>query len=205
MHGLCAQPINTMYCLIKRKCRTSKSSRVDKQNNNNLWTAGWRNNWPSEKIITIKYATYTVAKNVKKTLKKRLACLDSNPTLGARGFSCAVSCFGQGGLIVTGAKSFAALVFSFWPKTCRLAADKPPRRRREKSLVPGVFKPWPGLLPSPLPRSFLFRPRFSFRAAESLILLTAKKQTHKSQYCQLRRQYWSFYEFVSTALRLAIH
>ena len=30
----------------------------------------------------------------KKMLKKRLACRDSKPTLGARGFFCAVSCFG---------------------------------------------------------------------------------------------------------------
>ena len=53
-----AQPIITMYCLIKSKCRKSKSSRFDKQNNNDFcWTAGWRNNWPSEKIITVEYAT----------------------------------------------------------------------------------------------------------------------------------------------------
>ena len=37
MHAsLCAQPIMTMYCLMKRKRRTSKRSRVDKQNSNNF-------------------------------------------------------------------------------------------------------------------------------------------------------------------------
>ena len=57
MHCFCVQPIITMYCLIKSKCRTSKNSRFDKQNNNDFcWTAGWRNNWPSETIITIEYA-----------------------------------------------------------------------------------------------------------------------------------------------------
>ena len=51
-------------------------------------------------------------------------------TLGARGFSCAVSGFGQ--VLKSG---FAARVFGVRPNTCRPAADetKLPRRTREKT------------------------------------------------------------------------
>ena len=64
------------------------------------------------------------------------------------------------------AKSFAVRVFNFWP-----------RRTREKTSgtqgIQTLARPSPL---APFPRSFLFRPRFSFRAAESLTLLTTKKK-----------------------------
>ena len=50
------------------------------------------------------------------------------PTLGARGFSCAVSGFGQV-LKVTR----AARLFSLWTKTCRSTTDEAPRHTQEKT------------------------------------------------------------------------
>ena len=58
-------------------------------------------------------------------------------TLGARGFSCAVSGFGQ--VLKSG---FAARVFGVRPNTCRPPADetKLPDAREKKPLVPRVGK-----------------------------------------------------------------
>ena len=76
------------------------------------------------------------------------------------------------------AKSFAARVFSFRPKTCRPGADEPSRRTREKtSGTQGIQT-----LPSPLaPSAIVF---FSvlgsaFARLNLLLLLTIKKNTHK--------------------------
>ena len=57
---------------------------------------------------------------------KKNSC-KGNFTLGARGFSCAVS-------------GFAARVFCQRPKTCRPAADEAPVTRENKPLVPRVGK-----------------------------------------------------------------
>ena len=61
----------------------------------------------------------------------------SLPTLRARGFSCAVSGFGQ---VLKSDPRFAR-VFGLWSKTCRLAADetKLPVAREKKPLVPRVI------------------------------------------------------------------
>ena len=59
-------------------------------------------------------------------------CLPPPHTLGARGFSCAVSGFGQK---VTRTKSFAPCVFGLRPNTCRPVADetKLPVAREKKT------------------------------------------------------------------------
>ena len=59
------------------------------------------------------------------------------PTLGARGFSCAVSGFSQ---VLKSDPRFAR-VFGLWPNTCRLAAyqTKLPVAREKKPLVPRVI------------------------------------------------------------------
>ena len=107
-----------------------------------------------------------------------MACRYSNPTLGTGGFSCAVSCFSQVGL-------------NSYPRgklrrSCLqlLAEDVSACRRRTSSSharknlwYPGYSNP--ALSPHPLPRGFLFRPRFSFLATESLTLLTTKKNGTK--------------------------
>ena len=62
-------------------------------------------------------------------------------TLGARGFSCAVSGFGQ---VLKSDPRFAARVFGLRPNTCRSAADetKLPVAHEKKPLVPRViFEP----------------------------------------------------------------
>ena len=68
------------------------------------------------------------------TIPQKNSC-KGNFILGARGFSCAVSGFGQ--VLKSG---FAARVFCQRPKTCRPAADEAPRHTREKHLVPRVGK-----------------------------------------------------------------
>ena len=60
-------------------------------------------------------------------------------SLGARGFSCAVSAFGQD-LKVTRAKSFAARVFGLRPNTCRPVANEtklPVAREKKTSSIQG--------------------------------------------------------------------
>ena len=164
-----------------------------------FWTAGWGNNWPS--------ADHLIPLRKKKNVKKSLACRDSNPTLGARGFLCAVSCFGQVGLNSDPREKLRRSCLQLLAEDVSAFSRQTFSSHVGKNLwYPGYSNPDPAFSPRPLPRRFLFRPRFSFRAAESLTLLTTKKKIIIIiKYRQLRRLSNVVLLWIRTALRLAIH